>query len=361
MLRHLPIDCDVLLVEVDLTTLVSPEILLPFQAELDKRASKRRDRAKRVQKEKKRDLDHMLAQTLHIEEIKALARTESERKLGMLRELINGPALTMSAGGDSVGDGGGGDGGGAGGEGGEETSMTSNNNPEGQSQESLDAEGPGLGLGLSEGESTKSSGTGGPPVLSFAKITQVNRGRDECHIDRISTFVYHIFAYHTYTYSPIYLHTCMQRWVVISHHCRGVVAVAIAPAVAAVDSVVRPRWLHHMQLLLASPSSRPRLRRPLLQVITLSIFLHSLNARAFFLPLMHFYHRHHHYYHHHITTTISPSLPYHHYHNYTITTTINTTIIPPPPNDHVTHQQRVSVINSSEKTPPHLHHPSHPL
>ena len=202
MLRHLPIECDVLLVEIDLTTLVSPEILLPFQVELDKRAGKRRERAKRAQKEKKRDLDHMLAQTLHIEEIKALARTESERKLGMIRELINGPALSMHAGGDAVGDSvgdGTGDsssGGGGGREEGEKgggDEEANNNNPDSLSQEHLVAEGPGLGpalglgqglgqglgLGLGqglsvEGDSSKVPGAGAPRVLSFAKITQVS-------------------------------------------------------------------------------------------------------------------------------------------------------------------------------------------
>ena len=182
MLRHLPLECDVLLVEIDLANLVSPDVLLPFQAELDKRAGKRKDRAKRAQKEKKRDLDHMLAQTLHIEEIKALARTESERKLGMIRELINGPALSMHAGGDAVGDGTGNSIGGVEGDGGgeEATSVTNKSNPEGSSHDSSIAEGsglgPGLGPGLSvEGDSLKiSSIAAGPPVLSFAKITQVH-------------------------------------------------------------------------------------------------------------------------------------------------------------------------------------------
>jgi hypothetical protein len=67
LLRHLPVDCEVLLVEVDLTDLVPPDALAPFTVELDRRAQRRAERGRKAAKEKKKDIDHWLAQTLQIE------------------------------------------------------------------------------------------------------------------------------------------------------------------------------------------------------------------------------------------------------------------------------------------------------
>jgi len=150
LLRHLPVDCEVLLVEVDLTDLVPPDALAPFTVELDRRAQRRAERGRKAAKEKKKDIDHWLAQTLQIEvrpwgqpyhhhraaflstspplpsppppctvprqEAKERIRAESERKLGLIQELINGPALptpSAPAGGSSSSSSGGGGGVGA--------------------------------------------------------------------------------------------------------------------------------------------------------------------------------------------------------------------------------------------------------
>ena len=57
VLRHVPMHSEVLLVEIDLTDMVPPHILCKYSEELNKRARRRKERAKQEKREKRLEHD----------------------------------------------------------------------------------------------------------------------------------------------------------------------------------------------------------------------------------------------------------------------------------------------------------------
>jgi len=101
VLRHLPLHCEVTLIEIDLfelvpSSLVSDQVLSNFKDQLSKRAQLRKEKKRQMIRESKVDLDRKLAEDLQraeqVEYSQELKRAES----AALEELINGPTLVSS-------------------------------------------------------------------------------------------------------------------------------------------------------------------------------------------------------------------------------------------------------------------------
>jgi len=101
VLRHLPLHCEVTLIEIDLfalvpSSLVSDQVLSNFKDQLSKRAQLRKEKKRQIIRESKVDLDRKLAEDLQraeqVEYSQELKRAES----AALEELINGPTLVSS-------------------------------------------------------------------------------------------------------------------------------------------------------------------------------------------------------------------------------------------------------------------------
>ena len=100
VLRHLPLHCEVTLIEIDLLalvpSLVSDQVLANFKDQLSKRALLRKEKKRLVIRENKLDLDRKLAEDMQraeqVEYSQELKRAES----AALEELLNGPTLVSS-------------------------------------------------------------------------------------------------------------------------------------------------------------------------------------------------------------------------------------------------------------------------
>lgn len=101
VLRHLPLHCEVTLIEIDLfalvpSSVVSDHILSNFKDQLSKRAQLRKEKKRLIIRESKVDLDRKLAEDMQraeqVEYSQELKRAES----AALEELLNGPTLVSS-------------------------------------------------------------------------------------------------------------------------------------------------------------------------------------------------------------------------------------------------------------------------
>ena len=90
-ISHLPTHCSIMLVEIDLTDLVSPVVMKPFMDEINKRAKLRKKKENKKAAERKDDLAEKLQHEMFVQDMKERWRLKCERERETINELLTGP------------------------------------------------------------------------------------------------------------------------------------------------------------------------------------------------------------------------------------------------------------------------------
>eukprot|EP01032_Pedospumella_encystans_P012587 gene12587-14555_t len=98
VLRHLPLHSEVLLLEIDLAGIVPQHILCKYSEELNKRALRRKERAKQEKREKRLEQDRSMAEALLAQEHHDYLMQIREMELLQLDELHHGPTVREMSG-----------------------------------------------------------------------------------------------------------------------------------------------------------------------------------------------------------------------------------------------------------------------
>lgn len=92
-LRHLPENCDITLVEIELKDLVSRAILQQFKAEFQKRMKARKQREKEAIYNALSEEESKAAQTVMVEELKKRYQDMRAKEAAVIEELLQGPVV----------------------------------------------------------------------------------------------------------------------------------------------------------------------------------------------------------------------------------------------------------------------------
>ena len=95
-LRHLPENCDVSLVEIELKDFVSKPILQQFKAEFQKRMKARKQREKEAVYNALSEEESKAAQMVMVEELKRRYQEKQEKEAAVIEELLQGPVVGQS-------------------------------------------------------------------------------------------------------------------------------------------------------------------------------------------------------------------------------------------------------------------------
>eukprot|EP01032_Pedospumella_encystans_P014752 gene14752-16917_t len=98
VLRHLPLHSEVMLLEIDLAGIVPQHILCKYSEELNKRALRRKERAKQEKREKRLEQDRSMAEALLAQEHHDYLMQIREMELLQLDELHHGPTVREMSG-----------------------------------------------------------------------------------------------------------------------------------------------------------------------------------------------------------------------------------------------------------------------
>jgi hypothetical protein len=96
-MHHLPLQCDVILVELDLRGIVGSEHMKPYMDEINKRAKLRKKKTKAIQRDKREDVKEQARHDVLVEDMKQLYRLREEREKAVINELLTGPRVGSAA------------------------------------------------------------------------------------------------------------------------------------------------------------------------------------------------------------------------------------------------------------------------
>lgn len=94
-MHHLPQQCDVVLVELDLRGIVGAEHLKPYVDEINKRAKLRKKKSKALLRDKREDVKEQAQHAILVEDMKQLYRIREEREKAVINELLSGPRVGL--------------------------------------------------------------------------------------------------------------------------------------------------------------------------------------------------------------------------------------------------------------------------
>jgi len=91
--RHLPLQCNIMLVEIELKNIVDKNILVPFQDEIKKREKVRKKKMNLYNREKNIEKDAILSHEISVQGMKEKYRLKLEKEQAIIDELLSGPVV----------------------------------------------------------------------------------------------------------------------------------------------------------------------------------------------------------------------------------------------------------------------------
>ena len=92
-LRHLPENCDVSIIEIELKDFVSKPILQQFKSEFQKRMKARKQREKEAVYSALSEEESKVAQLVMVEELKRRYQEKQAKEAAVIEELLQGPVV----------------------------------------------------------------------------------------------------------------------------------------------------------------------------------------------------------------------------------------------------------------------------
>ena len=90
-MQHLPQQCRIMMVELDLREVVTHEVMIPFMDEINKRAKIRKKKENKKAVEKKEELTEKVKHEIFVEDMKERWRLRCEQEQATINELLSGP------------------------------------------------------------------------------------------------------------------------------------------------------------------------------------------------------------------------------------------------------------------------------